>query len=152
MSKTTSQSPQSDLTVCVESDPSPADIKTIEDGLTTHAIDVAIPFERFSLLIGVRGADGTLMGGILAKWYRTHGAVIVNDLWVDATLRGQGWGRMLMMRLEKEALERGCFLIHLDTFEFQARGFYEKLGYMIDGSVRYPKSGIKRYFLSKYLD
>jgi hypothetical protein len=34
-----------------------------------------------------------------------------------------------MDRAEVHARERGCHSAWLDTFSFQARGFYEKLGY-----------------------
>lgn len=35
----------------------------------------------------------------------------------------------LILALEQAARERGCTHAHLDTFSFQARPFYEKLGY-----------------------
>ncbi|MDB5536981.1 MAG: Acetyltransferase family protein, partial [Devosia sp.] len=41
--------------------------------------------------------------------------------------------------------------IWLDTFSFQARPFYEKLGYSVFGTIPdYPPGGA-RYFLSKTL-
>jgi len=43
--------------------------------------------------------------------------------------RGRGVGRELMDRAEIRAREGGCHSAWLDTFSFQARGFYEKLGY-----------------------
>jgi predicted N-acetyltransferase YhbS len=54
-------------------------------------------------------------------------------LWVDLlsvpeSMRGVGIGRKLMMLAEAEAVQRGCRAVALDTFSFQARGFYERLG------------------------
>ncbi len=52
---------------------------------------------------------------------------------------------------EEEALRRGCCSAWLDTFEFQARGFYERLGYSCFATLpEYPK-GHSRYFLQKQL-
>lgn len=38
-----------------------------------------------------------------------------------------------MKRAELYAVERGCTNAFLDTFSFQARPFYEKLGYRVFG-------------------
>jgi ribosomal protein S18 acetylase RimI-like enzyme len=43
--------------------------------------------------------------------------------------RRRGVGRELMAQAEARAVERGCHAAWLDTFSFQARSFYEKLGY-----------------------
>ena len=36
---------------------------------------------------------------------------------------------------EREAIRRGCRGAWLDTYSFQARGFYERLGYTIFGTI-----------------
>ncbi len=140
------------LTLTVESHPSAHDIDCVEEGLTAHAAAVAVPFSREPLGLFLREAGGDIAAGLIANWYATHGAVIVKDLWVAETRRGAGLGRVLMTRLEDEVRARGCGLIHLDTFDFQARGFYETLGYVVFGDVTYPKSGRRRFFLSKSLE
>ena len=44
-----------------------------------------------------------------------------------------------MQLAEREAVQRGCHGAWLDTFEFQARGFYERLGYTCFGELpNYP--------------
>jgi GNAT superfamily N-acetyltransferase len=65
-------------------------------------------------------------------------------------LRGRGVGRELMAQAEARAVERGCHAAWLDTFSFQARGFYEKLGYEEFGTLDYPPIH-KRYFMKKLL-
>ena len=55
-------------------------------------------------------------------------------------LRGRGIGRELIARAEARALERDCHAAWLDTFSFQARGFYEKLGYEEFGTLDLPTS------------
>jgi len=68
-----------------------------------------------------------------------------------AELRRAGVGRELMRRAESEAVARGCRGSYVDTFHFQARGFYEKLGYAIFGRLDDMPSGGARYYLSKNL-
>ena len=49
-----------------------------------------------------------------------------------------------------EALSQGCHSVWLDTFEFQARGFYERLGYTCFGELKNYPAG-SRLFMSKRL-
>jgi hypothetical protein len=56
------------------------------------------------------------------------------------------------MRAEREALARGCKHAWLDTYEFQARGFYEKLGYRCFGELDDYPTGFSRYFMQKALN
>ena len=53
---------------------------------------------------------------------------------------------------EREAVNRGCHGAWLDTFEFQARGFYEKLGYEVFGSLDDNPRGSRRFFLRRRLE
>jgi GNAT superfamily N-acetyltransferase len=56
-----------------------------------------------------------------------------------------------MRRAEEIALDRGCIGVWLDTFAFQARGFYEKLGYSLFGQLDDHPRESARYFLKKRL-
>jgi GNAT superfamily N-acetyltransferase len=92
---------------------------------------------------------GQTVGGL---WGRTaFGWLFVELLFVPDSLRGQGVGRELMRRAEAEAMARGCHAAWLDTFEFQARGFYERLGYTCFGELDNYPPGFSRYFLRKML-
>jgi hypothetical protein len=55
-----------------------------------------------------------------------------------------------MAQAEARAVERGYHSAWLDTFSFQARGFYERLGYQQFGSLVYPPFH-KRHFMKKLL-
>ena len=78
------------------------------------------------------------------------GWLFVRYLWVSDELRGRGVGRELMARAEARARELGCHSAWLDTFSFQAPGFYEKLGYEEFGRLDYPP-GHHKHFLRKRL-
>ena len=65
--------------------------------------------------------------------------------------RGAGHGGSLMAQVEAEARSRGCHTMWLDTFAFQARPFYEKLGFRVFGQIDGPRPMFPRYFMIKDL-
>jgi GNAT superfamily N-acetyltransferase len=97
----------------------------------------------------VRGDDGAVLGGLIGvirwKW------LYVSKLWVSDALRGKGYGKKLLQAAEDFARERGCTDVSLDTFEFQAKPFYEKLGYKIFGTLDGYPPGYKQFYLTKRL-
>ncbi len=56
-----------------------------------------------------------------------------------------------MLKAEQTAQERGCAHAYLDTFSFQALGFYERLGYKIFGVLEDFPPSHQRYFLQKQI-
>lgn len=125
------------------------DVGTVVRGLVDFNDAHAEPEGWARLTLFLRDASGTPHGGLLGstQWQWLH----VSHLWVDAALRGRGYGRELLLRAEEEATARGCLHAHLDTFSFQARGFYERLGYDVFGMLEdYPPEHT-RYFLQKRL-
>jgi len=96
-------------------------------------------------------ATGRQNGGG-ATGYAVYDWAYIQFFAVPAELRGKGLGRELMDRVEAFARERGLTGLFLDTFEFQARGFYEKLGFTLFGSIEDHPKGQSRYFLQKRLD
>jgi putative N-acetylmannosamine-6-phosphate epimerase/ribosomal protein S18 acetylase RimI-like enzyme len=92
----------------------------------------------------------SIVGGLIAstscrKWLE------IDLLWVHESLRYQGLGRRLMQLAEQEAGERGCKFATLSTISFQARGFYEKLGYQVVGQLDDYPPGQTKYWLKKTL-
>ena len=85
------------------------------------------------LNIFIRDEAGQIWGGLTARTY--WGWLSVDDLWLDETIRGQGYGRKLLTIAEEQAKKRGCQHAFLRTFSFQARGFYEKNGYRVVGQL-----------------
>ncbi len=53
---------------------------------------------------------------------------------------------------EQEARDRGYAGVFLDTFTFQARPFYERLGYSVFATIEDYPPGHSRFMLSKRLD
>ena len=101
------------------------------------------------LALTIADDAGAVVGGL---WGRTMmGWLFVELLFVPEALRGQGIGTELLRRAEGEAVSRGCHHVWLDTFEFQARGFYERLGYRVFGELKDYPPGFSRYFMQKAL-
>ena|ERR1700734_568190 len=93
---------------------------------------------------------GEVLGGL---WGDTmFGHLHVDLLFVPEALRRTGLGRQLMMDAEEEAIRRGCCGAWLDTYSSQARGFYERLGYAVFGTIHNYPPGHSRFFLNKGFD
>ena len=92
--------------------------------------------------------NGNIIAGCLAGMYCWNVAY-VDILWVAEPFRRQGLGSALLDEIERTAREKGCHLIHLDTFDFQAKGFYEKKGYSLFGTLEDCPQGHCRYYLKK---
>ncbi len=94
--------------------------------------------------------NGNIIAGCVARMYCWNVAY-VDTLWVDETYRGKGLGANLLEEAEITAKEKGCYLIHLDTFDFQAKEFYEKQGYEVFGVLDNCPTEHCRYYLKKNL-
>lgn len=92
--------------------------------------------------------DGEIAGGILGKMYCWN-CLYIDTLWIKEEYRKYGLGSKLLKEVERLAKEKGCYLIHLDTFDFQAKDFYIKHGYEVFGVLDDCPEGHKRYFLKK---
>jgi len=80
------------------------------------------------LLAGcVRNDAGEVIAGF--NGHTWGGCCELAYVWVDERHRGQGLGTRLVRAAEAEALARGCTQVVLATHDFQAPGFYERLGY-----------------------
>ncbi|HZF42107.1 MAG TPA: GNAT family N-acetyltransferase [Sphingomonadaceae bacterium] len=89
------------------------------------------------------GTVGGLWGTTLFHWLR------IDLLFVPHAMRGASLGQAVMARAEAVAAARGCIGASLDTYSFQARGFYEKLGYELVGTIDDFPPGGARHFLKK---
>ena len=97
-----------------------------------------------------RAPDGTIDGGLTAKTYWNY--LEISFLWVSEDRRGEGLASKVMLAAETEALARGCRHAYLDTFSFQALGFYLKQGYAEFGRLSGFSGKHDRHFLYKALD
>jgi GNAT superfamily N-acetyltransferase len=99
--------------------------------------------------IFARDADGAIQGG--ARCDIAWGWLYLDWLWVDEARRGQGLGLRLLGAAEALARERACRGVHLNTWSFQAPGFYAKHGYAEAGRVAdMPPGAIRHWFVKPF--
>jgi ribosomal protein S18 acetylase RimI-like enzyme len=107
-----------------------------------------VPFRQYALLLRNPGQT-EIVGGLYA--YALYDWLSIELLIVPETHRGQGFGTELMRRAEAHAIEARHVGIWLNTFSFQALGFYQKLGFEVFGTLDDHPRGNQRYFLRKLL-
>jgi ribosomal protein S18 acetylase RimI-like enzyme len=105
------------------------------------------PADHRHFIFTAQTETGRVVGGIdgVSFWGRLH----VDNLYVDGDWRGQGIGRRLMEMAEALARDRGCRGVNVDTFSFQAPGFYAKLGYQKIGEVNGYLNDYRRIYYTK---
>ncbi len=97
----------------------------------------------------LRNQENDIVGGVVTSVYWSW--LFIYLAWVDESLRGKGYGTKLINVAEKKAIELKCHSAWLDTISFQAKPFYEKLGYEIFGQLDNYPPGYNRFFLKKRL-
>jgi GNAT superfamily N-acetyltransferase len=109
----------------------------------------AVPFQQsedwISLSHVLKDATGSVVAGINATLYCWN-IMYVDILYVDDGQRGKGYGRLLLETAEGKAKNLGGYLSHLDTFDWQAKDFYQRLGCSVFGVLEDCPPGHSRYY------
>jgi GNAT superfamily N-acetyltransferase len=138
-----------DVRIEIEEHPRAADARVVSEGLLDFNRTIIGDPEEHQVAVFVRGESGRVIGGLLGhvrwRW------VYVAKLWLPDETRAQGIGTRVMREIEDYGRRRGCHGIYLDTFEYQALPFYEKLGYEQFGVLEGYPPGYRQYFLRKEL-
>jgi GNAT superfamily N-acetyltransferase len=121
-------------------------LELIDKGLTDYNWSIS-PDPSASPLVLVLNENETTVAGAVGR--SAYGWMRVDVIWVSKDIRGKGYGRLLLQRVEEIAVKRGCKGIHLDTHEFQAPDFYVRLGYEVFGELPNYPEGETHYYLKK---
>ncbi len=109
-----------------------------------------VPWETYEdLLFIARDEDDNVVGAAIGEAGR--GWLKVELVWVHEDVRERGLGTQLMAKIEKAGIDRGCMQAYLNTFSYQARPFYEKLGYEVFGTLDDYPVGHQRFYMRKRL-
>lgn len=138
------------MAITISSDKSPEARQAIEDGLTAFnraSLGSDFPFENLTL--AVRDDEGAIIGGLVGNIYID--TLHISILWLDEKLRGQGIGKTLMAEMEGEGRTKGARYASLSTLSWQARPFYESLGWKVLGEMPVLGGAHKRYYMWKAL-
>ena len=91
--------------------------------------------------------DDKLIGGAIGfvqyNWY------FLDLLYIDDEYRGQDIGTNLIKQIEAFAKKEKLTGVRMETWDFQARGFYEKNGYVVYAEIKDCPPGTIDYFLKK---
>ncbi len=138
------------LRITATDHPADADRQALLDALVNYNANRIgeTLFRQFALLLREPERD-EVVGGLYAHWL--YDWLAVELLIVPEAYRRRGFGSELMRRAEAYATDVGCVGVWLNTFGFQAREFYEKLGYEVFGSLNDHPRGWQRYFMRKLL-
>ena len=137
------------FTIEIDDTPDAADLRVLHEGLHGHAFAQAGATPPQPLALFLYDDGGRIVGGVSARTW--DGVLDISILWVHEDFRGEGYGRQLMAAAEAEGMARGCELAELRSFDYQAPGFYARVGYeeyhVVDGWPR----GHRRHFFRKRL-
>jgi GNAT superfamily N-acetyltransferase len=100
----------------------------------------------FAVLI-TAAPGGDVIGGLWAV--DDCGWAFIDLLYVPEQLQGQRFGSRLLGEAEAIARRRGLIGMWTNTYDFQARGFYEKQGFMEFGSLENGPDAAGQSFLKK---
>jgi ribosomal protein S18 acetylase RimI-like enzyme len=121
----------------------------IGGGITEYNHQQAGESNERNLCFVLRSPDKEIVGGVIGATYWDW--LYISLMWIKEGFRGRGYGHRLLSMAEDEARQRGAKNAYLDTFSFQAPGFYKKHGYQVFGELPDFPPGHQRYFLTKQL-
>ena len=136
------------MRITLDDTPDPAERRRLFaaiDAFNDAATGLTAPARPLAVVL--RGADGRAEGGVLGISY--YGWLIVEQVYLPPALRGHHVGTLLLRAAEGEAARRGCHGIWLDTYSFQARPFYERLGFRQFGELADFPPGHRRHFMAR---
>lgn len=136
------------MSLHVTTDPNPEDESRIIAGTRSFNLK-SMPNDGQPLCVFDRLDSGEIVAGLTGKTYWNY--LDIAFLWVADSYRNQGRASAIMHAAEKEAIKRGCQQVLLDTYSFQALGFYKKLGYAEFGILDNFTGDHTRHYLRKRL-
>lgn len=132
-----------------QEEPIPQDEQVLFDGISDDAskkkgMERIKPFRVY-----IKDSNQSVVGGATGVTF--YGCLYVDMLWVQESIRNRGFGKKIMQEAEKIARERKCTFATLNTMDWEALSFYEKLGYRIEFIREGYEKASKMYMLRKEL-
>jgi len=134
-------------TLSFEENPKPTDMEILSKGIMSYAATQRSlpPIETFAYYL--RDEQDNIIGGCSGAIF--YGCVYIDQLWLSEPLRGQGCGTKLMQAALAYGKEKGCTFATVNTMDWEALGFYQKLGFEVEPArTGFMKDSIF-YFLRK---
>lgn len=141
------------MNITTTTKPSHADAQRISQGIIdfnrNHVPNLERIKQEVKFFTFARDVNEKVVGGIRATcfWNTLH----IELLWLAEDYRGKGMGRQLMEAAEQFAQANNCEKAFVETTSWQARPFYEKLGYEHLATLNDRPKGHATHYLSKDL-
>ena len=136
----------------ITTDPDASALETVKRGMRAYEVSrlPGLPAESEDIRVAAFARDevGAVCGGLLANVY--WDGLEIEILWVAESHRGRKLGRRLVGEIEAFARRQGAVIAFLKTVD--ARGFYERLGYRVFGTLEDRPIGTVLYHMKKRLD
>jgi GNAT superfamily N-acetyltransferase len=137
------------VTLALETDDKDEVLQALMAGMKAFN-NAAVPnLNSHKIVAAIRDASGKVVGGVIGRL--AGDSVYMEVVWTDDSVRGTGQGRDMMLLAEAEAKRLGAREAWLYTMSFQAKPFYEKLGYAQFGELDWLDGQHKRHFMRKDL-
>ena len=137
------------LQIDLTDQPAVDDVDFLDDQINAFNMAAVGAYDARLLAAFVRHSGRGIVAGI--SGYTWAGFCEIRLLWVHEDLRGQRYGSRLLAMAEQEARARGCRMITLGSYTFQAPDFYQRHGYQIVGTLPACPPGHMHVFLMKGL-
>lgn len=137
------------MKAALEDDPDDAVLNGIVTGIKGFNNEAVPNLVSRKIVAAIRDDKGALHGGIVGRL--AGDSVYMEVVWNDDEVRGTGMGRQTMRLVEDEARKHGAREAWLYTMSFQAKPFYEKLGYTQFAELPWLGGQHKRHFMRKDL-
>lgn len=124
-------------------------LKQYNDARSPFHLHTRNPENILHLNLSVLSEKKDLVGGIICRLYWQW--LEIEDIFLHQNFRSQGIGSVLIQQVEIFAKSKGCNKAQVKTFSFQAKPFYEKLGYEVVGELADYPPGFSLYWLCKDL-
>lgn len=136
----------------ITTNPNEKDSETISKGIidfNKSKIPELEPYEAEVKFFVFAKNHKKITGGIRATcyWNTLH----IELLWLSEKCRGQGVGQKLMKSAEEFARENNCEKAFVETTSWQAKPFYEKIGYKLIATLNDRPKGYASHYLTKDL-
>ena len=93
--------------------------------------------------------EDKVIGGVYGELSNNY--MYVSVIWVDEAYRGHNIATTLLGKIEKYSIDKGYMKSFLETGSFQAKEFYEKMGYEVISTLRNFPEGHDMYTMTKSL-
>lgn len=128
---------------------SPEEMSALIEGINIESAEAKEMGKIIPFAYLIKDSTGKTLAGVTGV--TLYGCLEIDTLWVHPEFRKKDWGKQLVHEAEKLGKKRGCTFAYVATMDWEARPFYEKLGYKLESTREGFENGSKMYILRKPL-